>query len=249
MSRRPSPPPATPEKRIAAEPSVATIKQEKPAAAAAAAVAAPPVVPSAPKTAAAGGVIPLAAGRRPPPKAEDSKWLSRAGDHAVHLAVWRVKVEVVGDFSAGVPVAMKPSSANPGQFYIDYTCPQGPIEYSFIVDGESRVDPESPTNEDGSKNVAMVRRDLFESLEAMMRQRILLLDGAMGTMIQRHKLREEDFRGGYELQAEEEVVLINIEAVKVALRATAKSMQKGPDAPAIRGRARSARRTRRCPVA
>ncbi|CAI5991110.1 unnamed protein product [Closterium sp. NIES-65] len=270
---------ATPEKRIAAEPSVATIKQEKPAAAAAAAVAAPPVVPSAPKTAAAGGVIPLAAGRRPPPKAEDKLGITQF--------IWPYggsKVEVVGDFSAGVPVAMKPSSANPGQFYIDYTCPQGPIEYSFIVDGESRVDPESPTNEDGSKNVAMVRRDLFESLEAMMRQRILLLDGAMGTMIQRHKLREEDFRGDrwinhsndlkgnndilvitrpdviegihteyldagsdiietntfngtcisqadYELQAEEEVVLINIEAVKVALRATAKSMQKDPTRP------------------
>ncbi|GJP84050.1 hypothetical protein CLOP_g14142 [Closterium sp. NIES-67] len=179
---------------------------------------------------------------------------------------------------------MKPSAASPGQFYIDYTCPQGPIEYSFIVDGASRIDPESPTNADGTKNVAMVRRDLFESLEAMMRQRILLLDGAMGTMIQRHKLREEDFRGerwkthsndlkgnndilvitrpdviegihseyldagsdiietntfngtcisqaDYELQAEEEVVLINIEAVKVALRATAKSMQKDPTRP------------------
>jgi len=28
-----------------------------------------------------------------------------------------------------------------------------------------------------------------------MRQRILMIDGAMGTMIQRHKLKEEDFRG------------------------------------------------------
>ncbi|CAI5536641.1 unnamed protein product [Closterium sp. Naga37s-1] len=270
---------ATPEKRVAAEPSVSTVKPEKPAAAAAAAAAAAPAVPSAAKPAAAGGVIPLAAGRRPPPKAEDKLGITQF--------IWPYggsKVEVVGDFSGGVPVAMKPSAANPGQFFIDYTCPQGPIEYSFIVDGESRVDPESPTNEDGSKNVAMVRRDLFESLEAMMRQRILLLDGAMGTMIQRHKLREEDFRGDrwinhsndlkgnndilvitrpdviegihteyldagsdiietntfngtcisqadYELQAEEEVVLINIEAVKVALRATAKSIQKDPTRP------------------
>jgi 5-methyltetrahydrofolate--homocysteine methyltransferase len=33
-----------------------------------------------------------------------------------------------------------------------------------------------------------------EALEALLRQRIVLLDGAMGTMIQRYKLEEEDFR-------------------------------------------------------
>ena len=32
-------------------------------------------------------------------------------------------------------------------------------------------------------------------LESMFRERILVFDGAMGTMIQRHKLEEEDFRG------------------------------------------------------
>jgi len=32
-------------------------------------------------------------------------------------------------------------------------------------------------------------------LETLLLQRILILDGAMGTMIQRHKLTEEDFRG------------------------------------------------------
>jgi len=32
-------------------------------------------------------------------------------------------------------------------------------------------------------------------LEALMKERILILDGAMGTMIQRHTLEEEDFRG------------------------------------------------------
>ena len=32
-------------------------------------------------------------------------------------------------------------------------------------------------------------------LEALMRERIVLLDGAMGTMIQRHKLSEADYRG------------------------------------------------------
>jgi 5-methyltetrahydrofolate--homocysteine methyltransferase len=34
-----------------------------------------------------------------------------------------------------------------------------------------------------------------ELLEAAIKQRILVLDGAMGTMIQRHKLEEEDYRG------------------------------------------------------
>jgi len=33
------------------------------------------------------------------------------------------------------------------------------------------------------------------SLQTLLQQRILLLDGAMGTMIQRHKLTEEDYRG------------------------------------------------------
>ncbi|MFN7757069.1 MAG: homocysteine S-methyltransferase family protein, partial [Betaproteobacteria bacterium] len=32
-------------------------------------------------------------------------------------------------------------------------------------------------------------------LRALLRSRILILDGAMGTMIQRYKLKEEDFRG------------------------------------------------------
>lgn len=36
-----------------------------------------------------------------------------------------------------------------------------------------------------------------EQLEKAISERILVLDGAMGTMIQRHKLEEEDFRGDY----------------------------------------------------
>ena len=34
-----------------------------------------------------------------------------------------------------------------------------------------------------------------EKLQQILDQRIMILDGAMGTMIQRHKLEEEDFRG------------------------------------------------------
>ncbi len=34
-----------------------------------------------------------------------------------------------------------------------------------------------------------------KDIREVLRNRILVLDGAMGTMIQRHKLKEEDFRG------------------------------------------------------
>jgi 5-methyltetrahydrofolate--homocysteine methyltransferase len=39
------------------------------------------------------------------------------------------------------------------------------------------------------------RPDATEALTAAMRRRVLVLDGAMGTLIQRHELAEEDFRG------------------------------------------------------
>ena len=37
--------------------------------------------------------------------------------------------------------------------------------------------------------------DRSELLRALLDQRILILDGAMGTMIQRHRLAEADYRG------------------------------------------------------
>ena len=41
-----------------------------------------------------------------------------------------------------------------------------------------------------------------ELLEQALKERILVLDGAMGTMIQRHKLEEEDYRGDFFKDAE-----------------------------------------------
>ena len=35
------------------------------------------------------------------------------------------------------------------------------------------------------------------NIRDILKERILVLDGAMGTMIQRHKLEEEDFRKGW----------------------------------------------------
>jgi 5-methyltetrahydrofolate--homocysteine methyltransferase len=40
-----------------------------------------------------------------------------------------------------------------------------------------------------------MRKDCTDQLNSLLSQRILILDGAMGTMIQRHKLEEADYRG------------------------------------------------------
>ena len=37
----------------------------------------------------------------------------------------------------------------------------------------------------------------MHKIQEILKNRILVLDGAMGTMIQRHKLEEEDFRKGW----------------------------------------------------
>ena len=39
-------------------------------------------------------------------------------------------------------------------------------------------------------------KSLSNSLSALVKERILVLDGAMGTMIQSYGLQEADFRGG-----------------------------------------------------
>jgi 5-methyltetrahydrofolate--homocysteine methyltransferase len=39
------------------------------------------------------------------------------------------------------------------------------------------------------------RPDLTDELASLLRERVLVLDGAMGTMIQRHQLSEADYRG------------------------------------------------------
>ena len=57
-------------------------------------------------------------------------------------------------------------------------------------------------------------------LEALMRQRIVVLDGAMGTMVQQHKLTESDYRGarfkdwkGKDLKGSIELLLLTKPAV------------------------------------
>src|ERR1700680_1550503 len=41
----------------------------------------------------------------------------------------------------------------------------------------------------------MATVEIIHPLEALMRQRIVVLDGAMGTMVQQYKLTEADYRG------------------------------------------------------
>eukprot|EP00877_Chromochloris_zofingiensis_P009668 jgi/Chrzof1/4955/Cz15g06070.t1 len=127
----------------------------------------------------------------------------------------------------------------------------------------------------------LMKSPAFDQLEQLMQQRIIYIDGAMGTMIQRHKLTEDDFRGtrykdhshelkgnndilvitrpdvieqihmeyleagadiletntfngtsisqaDYELQAHEEVYLINKQAAELAKKCTSKYMSEHP---------------------
>ncbi|MGH9311372.1 MAG: homocysteine S-methyltransferase family protein, partial [Vicinamibacterales bacterium] len=53
------------------------------------------------------------------------------------------------------------------------------------------MNPEHRTVNSGQRTADSV----FDALHEILQQRVLVLDGAMGTMIQRHKLTEADFRG------------------------------------------------------
>jgi 5-methyltetrahydrofolate--homocysteine methyltransferase len=43
--------------------------------------------------------------------------------------------------------------------------------------------------------VSLPRSDVFDKLDAVMKERVVIIDGAMGTNIQAYKLEEADFRG------------------------------------------------------
>src|SRR4051812_15195591 len=72
---------------------------------------------------------------------------------------------------------------------------------SSRVDSPSARQPRRPSLTDTLTDIQpnppseLVRPDLTEELRAAMRDRILVLDGAMGTMIQRQGLGEDDYRG------------------------------------------------------
>ena len=41
----------------------------------------------------------------------------------------------------------------------------------------------------------------IETLQRLLRERIVIIDGAMGTMIQQHKLAEADYRGARRMRS------------------------------------------------
>ena len=41
----------------------------------------------------------------------------------------------------------------------------------------------------------MIVKSMKQTISDIIQQKILILDGAMGTMIQKHKLQENDYRG------------------------------------------------------
>ena len=52
-----------------------------------------------------------------------------------------------------------------------------------------------PPAEPSAAHTPFTRASRLELLPGLLRERILVLDGAMGTMLQRHRLSEADFRG------------------------------------------------------
>ena len=53
----------------------------------------------------------------------------------------------------------------------------------------------STTATSGPMKFVRGETDIFEYLRSVLAQRIMILDGAMGTMIQTHKLGEAEYRG------------------------------------------------------
>eukprot|EP00899_Mesostigma_viride_P007111 jgi/Mesvir1/16400/Mv18138-RA.1 len=121
-------------------------------------------------------------------------------------------VQLLASFNDWKPLDMNRAASGAGHFYVDCACQQVDIQYRFVVDGSERVDPDAPSQ--GGSNVMSVRKDNFATLERLMTERVLMIDGAMGTMIQRHKLSEEDFRGeryknhGHDLKGDNDILVI-----------------------------------------
>ncbi|KAH7621904.1 hypothetical protein Ndes2526B_g02717 [Nannochloris sp. 'desiccata'] len=94
------------------------------------------------------------------------------------------------------------------------------------VDTLAPEDPAKPMPEYKPYNDTLRKTEAFEQLETLMKERIIFIDGAMGTQIQKYKLQEEDFRGERyanhksELKGNNDVLVITrpdvIEAIHMA---------------------------------
>jgi len=99
-----------------------------------------------------------------------------------------------------------------------------PIAAGFNPLAPDAVLPPVPTYHPCSESLR--KSEAFEHLETLMRERIIFIDGAMGTQIQKYKLEEQDFRGqryvahGHELKGNNDLLVITrpdvIEAIHMA---------------------------------
>ena len=53
----------------------------------------------------------------------------------------------------------------------------------------------SPVPEYAAYNDPLKKSPAFDVIEGIMRKRVMVIDGAMGTAVQKYKLSEDDFRG------------------------------------------------------
>src|SRR5690242_16816940 len=101
-----------------------------------------------------------------------------------------------GDLSGGTSsISITPPA------YADDEPVQGTLETLVTIrlparSGAIRLLQWEPVNESAAHPAPdLVRPDLTEELSTALRERILVIDGAMGTLIQRHGLGEADYRG------------------------------------------------------
>ena len=116
--------------------------------------------------------------------------LDNIGGEGVHLEMdfhneqeVEQAMKIIDDFKAAVHIPNRPTPALPMREGVD--TPEAKVQK--IIE---KVERESAT-----VKYAVVSQQQKSSLADATSNRVLVLDGAMGTMIQRYRLREEDFRG------------------------------------------------------
>merc|ERR1719375_2302985 len=69
------------------------------------------------------------------------------------------------------------------------------MEYAAKIFGDCKLDYAQEAKDFPNQSYVRGRDSLREHISALFQKRIAYYDGAMGTMIQKHNLQEEDFRG------------------------------------------------------
>jgi 5-methyltetrahydrofolate--homocysteine methyltransferase len=109
------------------------------------------------------------------------------------------RVRKLGEAEGAAPAVQITPRLNPVADNVDTLAPDADVPP--VPDYKPYVDP-------------LEKSAAFEPLEKLLRERIAYIDGAMGTMIQRYKLGEDDFRGdrykshGHELKGNNDVLVL-----------------------------------------